>query len=113
MITGSKGPTTKGYGMVSWLISKIRKFVGFTKNTLVAAIKVIVEFVKETAINSPAVIIMSFSAFGMASTLTKLGVSSLFLPVPFINEVAIVSVLSVIFVLVLATISGNIAEASI
>ena len=95
--------------MFTWIIDKIRNVILFIKDTIVNTTKVVVQYVKETIVNSPAVAIMTFASFGLANTLTQLGIQSYFVPIGFINEVMIVSVISVTIIMILATIAGNIA----
>jgi len=98
--------------MIRWFIDKIKGIAYFIKETLLTTGKVIIEFIKETIINSPAVAIMTFASFGIATTMTNLNLQMYFVPIGFINEIMILSVLSVTIVLILASLAGAIAEAT-
>jgi len=93
-----------------WLLSKIKNLFGFIFRTIKKTGEVIVTYIKETIINAPAVTIMTFSAFGIANVMHNMNVSALFVSIPFINEVAIISVLSITLVLMLSTLAAKIAE---
>ena len=97
--------------MFRFLYEKVGQILGFVKDTIVATVKVVYEHIKEVVINSPAVAIMTFASFGLANTLTQLGLQQHLVSIAFVNEVMAVSVISVVIVMILATIAGNIAEA--
>ena len=98
--------------MIKWIIDKVKGIITFIKETILTTGKVIIEFIKETIINAPAVTIMTFATFGITNTMTNLNLQTYFVPIGFINEFMILSVLSVTVVLILSTIAGNIAEAT-
>ena len=96
--------------IITTIVNGITTIIEFVKNVVIKTGKVIIEYSKEVIINAPAVAIMTFSAFGIANVLHNTNVSVLFVSVPFINEVGIISVLSITAVLMLSSLAGKIAE---
>lgn len=78
------------------------KILEFLKNIIKKAWQVVTSFVKETIANAPAAIILGTSAVGITSLLSKTSVSSLFIPVPFINETMICVVIAILITYSLA-----------
>ena len=99
--------------ILQWLYNKTISILNFVKDTIIKTIKVVATYGKEVIINAPAVTIMTFSAFGIANVMHNMNLSALFVSIPFINEIAIISVLSVTIVMMLSTLAGKIAERQI
>jgi len=68
---------------------------------------------KKTIKDAPAAGILIFATIGVSAVLTNTPVMAVFMNVWFINEVYIVSVLSIIGVMLMATIAGRIQDIQI
>ena len=89
----------------------ISKYLYSLKTSIITIINktlyIIKQHVKDIINNLPACIILFTSTITITNWLTYLPLEIIFLPIPFINELMITSILSIIIVYGLSTIAGN------